>query len=167
MTLHTFSDGSKLLKMSKKEMCTRIHKMNMLVVYKDDTIQIFNSIFKNDNFLMVKLVGFNVNTGKDELTESDIDQLEIIHEASKLFYDELANLPRMYKYTKNCKLFGNISVDVSVYNGNIMVYNNDNLVFQVCHNRGNDIDERVSQQECEDAIMELVNKLVIYYPTAK
>ncbi len=150
------------------------------------------SIDSLGNHISVKLVGFAINIHHlihDELTETDKEQLELIHKSYDDFIYDLYDIGKLYKYANalytkkhigqwsintcglninsNPRGFLNISIDVSVYNGNIMMYNNDNLVFQVCHNRVNDIDERVSQQECEDAIMELVNKLVIYYPTAK
>lgn len=139
------------------------------------------SIDSLGNHISVKLVGFAINIHHlihDELTETDKEQLELIHKSYDDFIYDLYDIGKLYKYANalytkkhigqwsintcglninsNPRGFLNISVDGQDM---INIYSHDDI-----RKYDDSVDESLTQEECETAIMEFADKLVIYNP---
>lgn len=147
------------------------HKHGVLyVIVNENTDQEFHIMIENgyieidnlsDNYMRIELKGFSIDkTYKikgDPLNESDKKQLDIMYNAAKDFIDDANNLDNLYIYVANCEPFDNIKIKNK--HNSFYVYNNEKEVFNIYCRSCN---SSPSQQECQDKIMELVNKLVIY-----
>lgn len=160
--IHTFSDGNRLLLLSNGMIMV---EDKIRTYFKNNTIKLHNS--RNGDTIAVKLVGFNIDTDaikNDGLTEPIIEQLNIIYEASKGFHGELLNLYKTCKYVIKCKPFSNVSFGIDIYDSVTIIFVGGLYVIsaEVFGDRMN-----FTQQECETAIMELLDKLVIYNTTMR
>ena len=164
--IRAFSDGIELSPCGIEFPGLAAYTDDECIYFRNGYIKLYN--IYNGNYINIRLVGFTIDIGeiiKNKLTESDIEQLEIIYESAKDFLADLDNLGDLHKHVRDRDVFGNISIHafnneftVSICETGSRPYK----VFRVC-----DIEYGPSgytQQESEIVIMELVNKLVIYNP---
>lgn len=169
--IHTFSDGTNLI--AHRDAMERSNEVLMVTINKGTNEEIgihFHGdcvdLENNEGRLLINLIGFTLDEGKiinDGLaTEFDKRELEIIYNAVKVFIADLNDLPNLYFYAKECKSLDNITItDYGMY-----ITITDVAYFIISINKPNDYAPKLvpSQQECQDKIMKLVDRMVIHNP---
>lgn len=168
--VHTFDDGVELeadYDPSGYSISTLIAVMNVNTCH--ETHFYFDGQYVQieglrNNFIKVRLEGFTFNTSKiiknGLATDSDKEQLDIAYKSAKDFIADMNDLPNLYIYAKECESFDNIVI-TRCHSGTVIISHNKETI---CSIELKAYDILPTQQECQEKIRELVDKLVIYKP---